>query len=105
MSPPGAMPPHDETQTGRIPIVVLYSRPGCHLCDQMKIVVEEVGQEVEFRLEVIDISVDIELDRRYGREIPVLLVDGRFLAKYRVSAGEFLRALRGPVEQGGAAAD
>ncbi len=77
--------------------VVIYSRPGCHLCDEMKTVVERVGRAWPLRVSEIDISGDPDLERRYGVEIPVLLVDGRKAAKYRVSESELERILAGRV--------
>jgi hypothetical protein len=75
--------------------LTLYSKPGCHLCDDMKEVIDAVGARVPLTLEVVDISTDPELTARYGLEIPVLLVDGRKAAKYRVTAGELERLCRG----------
>jgi glutaredoxin len=76
--------------------LTLYSRPGCHLCDEMKAVIARVVGEraVDITLEEIDISTDAELESRYGTEIPVLLVNGRKVAKYRVTEGELTRMLR-----------
>jgi len=75
--------------------LTLYSRPGCHLCEEMKAivrgVVERYGEPVA--IDEIDISTDPELEARYGLEIPVLLLNGRKIAKYRVTAGELARAL------------
>jgi len=67
-------------------VLTVYSRPGCHLCDEMKAVVQRVvrTQQAPFQIEEIDISTDPELEARYGLEIPVLLVDGRKVAKYRI---------------------
>lgn len=73
--------------------VTIYSRPDCHLCDEMKAIVEIVGRDVSFHLEEIDISTDATLEARYGLEIPVLEVDGRKAAKYRVSEDELRRIL------------
>jgi len=67
------------------PLVVLYSKPGCHLCDEMKHVVDRVGSRIPFTLKVVDISTDRDLLERYGLEIPVLEIDGRKVAKYRIS--------------------
>ena len=75
--------------------VTLYSRPGCHLCDDMKAVVQRVGQEMPIAIEIVDISTDPELDAQYGLEIPVLLVNGKKAAKYRVSEAELIRILQG----------
>jgi len=77
-------------------ILTLYSRPGCHLCDEMKAVVQRASQAVDapIAIEEIDISTDPELEARYGLEIPVLLMDGKKAAKYRVAEGDLTRMLR-----------
>ena len=73
--------------------VTIYSRQGCHLCDQMKAVVERVGRSVAIAVEEIDISTDPALEARYGVDIPVLLVGGKKAAKYRVTEEELRRIL------------
>lgn len=77
-------------------VLTLYSRPGCHLCDEMKTAVARAvrGLEMPVTIDEIDISTDAELERRYGLEIPVLLVDGRKAAKYRVTEDELRRLLQ-----------
>ena len=77
--------------------LTLYSRPGCHLCDEMKAVVARVVRELEtpVTIDEVDISIDADLEARYGLEIPVLLIDGKKAAKYRVTEGELTRILRG----------
>ena len=75
-------------------ILTVYSRPGCHLCDEMTAVIERVVRGTAWTVEKVDISTDAELEARYGLEIPVLLVDGRKAAKYRVSEGELRRILK-----------
>lgn len=72
---------------------VLYTRPGCHLCDQMKAVVRRVAETHPLSVEEIDISGDAELERVYGEAIPVLMMDGRKVAKYRISEAELVRML------------
>src|SRR5881398_3460238 len=54
--------------------VVIYTRPGCHLCDNMKATVRRVAQASPqpVAIEEIDISSHPELERLYGQEIPVL---------------------------------
>ena len=73
--------------------LIIYSRPGCHLCDDMKAVVTRVAGASALSLAIreIDISTDRELEARYGFEIPVLLVDGKKVAKYRVTEADLLR--------------
>ena len=75
--------------------ITIYSRPGCHLCDEMKAVVRRTleGTRTMARVEEVDISTDPDLEARYGVEIPVLLVDGRKAAKYRISERELTRIL------------
>jgi len=82
---------------GSVIVLTLYSRPGCHLCDEMKAVVQRVvrAERVPITVEEIDVSTSEELEARYGLEIPVLLVDGRKVAKYRLTERELIRALAG----------
>ena len=73
--------------------LTLYRRPGCHLCDDMKAVVQRVAGSSPIAIEIVDISTDPQLEARYGLEIPVLLVDGKKAAKYRVTEEELRRIL------------
>jgi glutaredoxin len=86
------MPP----RRGFVIALTIYSRPGCHLCDEMKAAVRRVARWVTapITIEEIDISTDPDLEARYGLEIPVLLVDGKKVAKYRVSDEDLTRLLR-----------
>ena len=79
--------------------LTIYSRPGCHLCEEMKGVVWRVARAEPGTVSVreVDISNDVELESRYGLEVPVLLADGRKIAKYRVTEDEVRRALAGRV--------
>lgn len=74
----------------------VYSRPGCHLCEDMKVIVGRTARTaaVPLSIEEVDISGDPELEARYGLEIPVLEIDGRKIAKYRISEAELTRALQ-----------
>jgi hypothetical protein len=56
--------------------VTLYGRPGCHLCDDARAVIEQVRATHPFRLEEIDIERDDALFKRYLERIPVVAVDG-----------------------------
>jgi hypothetical protein len=61
----------------------------------MKAVVHRVARSVPFSFEEVDISGRAELERLYGLEIPVLTIDGKKAAKYRVTESELLRILNG----------
>ena len=76
--------------------LTIYSRPGCHLCDEMKTVVSAVVKELPggtITVEHIDIASDPTLEGLYREEIPVLFVDGRKAAKYRITESELRRRL------------
>ena len=77
--------------------LTIYSKPGCHLCDEMKIVVRRVVESARapIALEEIDITADPDLEARYGIDIPVLLVDGKKAAKYRIGEMELRRMVEG----------
>jgi glutaredoxin len=65
-------------------VVTLYGKAGCHLCEEARVVVEQVRAERGFELEQVDITVDPVLFRRYGERIPVLVVDGEEAFEYVV---------------------
>ena len=86
--------------------LTLYSRPGCHLCDEMKAVVQRVAMSFPLtpvKIAEIDISTDPALDERYGAEIPVLLVEGKKVAKYRIGEDELRRVLLAREREAGGA--
>lgn len=69
--------------------IQLLTRPGCHLCEMARALVEEDG--LSFQL--VDVDADAELADLYGFRIPVLLVDGRPVAEGRLTAEGLRRAL------------
>ena len=56
--------------------VRLYSRPGCHLCEDTLQAVESLRNDYDFLLEEINIDEDPALKERLGQQIPVITVDG-----------------------------
>jgi glutaredoxin len=73
--------------------LTIYTKPGCHLCDEMKAVVRRTIVDRDISLEDVDISTDPGLLDRYGLEIPVLMIDDRKVAKYRITEGELRRLI------------
>ena len=59
-----------------IPQVVLYGRPGCHLCDDARAVLQRVRESHSFELTERDIESDEALMRAYLERIPVVTIDG-----------------------------
>jgi hypothetical protein len=75
--------------------VVLYARPGCHLCDEARVVIEEARAEVAFVFQEVDIESDDALVRDYGMRIPVVAIDGDELFEISVDRASLLAAVRG----------
>ena len=75
-------------------IVTLYTRPGCHLCDEAKAAMRDSGCEDEYRLEEINIDEDPDLRDKYGYDIPVVFINGVKAFKHRVDPRQFRSKLR-----------
>ena len=75
--------------------ITLYTRPGCHLCDDARVVVERVCADLGESFEEVDITTDDDLADRFGEDIPVTFVDGKQHDFWRVSEDRLRAALRG----------
>ena len=73
--------------------ITLYTRPGCHLCEEAKAAIEPLVEEFGARLREVNIDEDRDLTDRYGWDIPVLFVGTRKVAKHRVNLEQFRRCL------------
>ena len=69
--------------------VIIYSRPGCHLCDEAKAVIQSAGYNDLFTLEEVNIESDDELLRKYKYDIPVITIDDVESFIHRVQPQEF----------------
>jgi len=74
--------------------VTLYSRPGCHLCDDARTALERVRRRQPFDLVEVDIERDDALHRAYLERIPVVEVDGEELFEYFVDEATLAARLR-----------
>jgi glutaredoxin len=74
--------------------VTLYSRRGCHLCEEAKAAIAPVLREFGTVLHEVNIENDPVLEQRYGWEIPVIFIGPRKAAKHRVDVEQFRRQLR-----------
>jgi hypothetical protein len=74
-------------------LVTLYGKPGCHLCDEARAVVERVRAQRPFELRELDVSLDPVLYREYGERIPVLALDGEELFEFHVEEAVLLERL------------
>lgn len=75
------------------PVLTLVGTADCHLCHEMRQVVEHLLPDLELALVERDVAEHPEL-ARYRLEIPVLLLDGEELARHRVSEADLRRRLR-----------
>ena len=73
--------------------ITLYTRPGCHLCEEMKLQIAAAGCQEMFVLEEVNIDNDAELAARFGCDIPVLNINGKEAFRHRLTSAEFKAAL------------
>jgi glutaredoxin len=73
--------------------ITLYTRAGCHLCEDAKAVLDRVREQTGEGYAEVDISTDPELTAEYGDRIPVVLLDGREHGYWRVEEQRLLRDL------------
>jgi hypothetical protein len=73
--------------------VILYGKPGCHLCDVVQQVIEEVGRTVPLRLVKRNILDDPADFARYQFDIPVIIVGGKEVARHRLTAADLQAAI------------
>ena len=78
--------------------VILYSKPGCHLCEVMKKEMAKADCAELYKLQEINIESDAELFARYRYDIPVLMIDGVEAFRHRVTADSFRDYLSKSVE-------
>jgi glutaredoxin len=87
------------TEDGRLQLaaprdVTLYTRPGCHLCEEAKQQIAPLLKEFSARLTEINIDEDPDLRARYDYDVPVIFLGARKVAKHRVNLTQFRRQLR-----------
>ena len=80
--------------------VIIYSRPGCHLCDDAKAAILSAGCSDQFLLEEINIESSEELLAKYRYDIPVITIDGVETFIHRVDPEEFRTRIRNEIRGG-----
>ena len=83
------------SETDAVHQVVLYSRPGCGLCDEAREIVLAERERTPFELDEVDVSGDDGLELEYGIRIPVVVVDGEEAFEIRVDPAAFGTLVRG----------
>ena len=87
------------TEEGRLQLagprdVTIYSRPGCHLCEEAKEQIAPLLKEFGAHLTEINIDEDAQLRAQYDYDVPVIFLGARKAAKHRVDLVQFRRQLR-----------
>ncbi len=75
------------------PRIVLFTKPGCHLCDDMREQLDLALRGTSVHVDEVDIAGDLDVYMRYRHDIPVLLVDGREVARHRITDETLREAL------------
>jgi glutaredoxin len=73
--------------------VTLYTRKGCHLCEEAKAQMAPLLREFGARLREVDIDADESLRALYDVDVPVIFLGGRKVAKHRLDLAQFRRQL------------
>jgi glutaredoxin len=74
-------------------ILTLYSKPGCHLCDDLREFLNELAPELALTVREVDIEKDSTVFDRYRHRIPVLVMNGREIVEGKVSERDLRAAL------------
>ena len=73
--------------------ITLYTRPGCHLCDDAADLLEDLARATPLRVTEVNILTDVDLYERYKHSIPVVAIAGGPTLQAPIRAGELARAL------------
>jgi glutaredoxin len=73
--------------------IILYSKPGCHLCEDAKAALATLAPYFVFSLEERDITQDALAFEKYRYTIPVMQIDGKIQLEARIDANKLQRAL------------
>jgi glutaredoxin len=76
------------------PLVTIYSRSGCHLCQSAEATIENLIEELNFNLEIKLIDDNPELEKLYGHEVPVIHINGEHHDFFRVDVERFRSCLQ-----------
>jgi glutaredoxin len=74
--------------------ITLYTKPGCHLCDRAKEVILRCRNQIHFDYDEINIETDESLNHLYRNDIPVILLDGREIARHFIRERNLLNLLQ-----------
>jgi glutaredoxin len=85
---------NEPTEASMPTTVTLYTKPGCHLCEDVLQTLREVGTRLSFELKIVDIEQDDALQKRYMLDIPVVCIDGEQFSAYFLDKDAFEHKLK-----------
>lgn len=75
-------------------LIEIYSRPGCHLCDQARAVIEDFRRIYSMTFRTVNVETSADLEKRYGTDIPIVFLNGEEAFRHRVDRSELERKLK-----------
>jgi glutaredoxin len=76
------------------PVVTLYTRAGCHLCERVAGLIEQAREQVKFVVEVRDIDAEPRLKALYDWEVPVVAINGKNLFGHQMELSAFVKRIQ-----------
>jgi glutaredoxin len=73
--------------------LTLYTRHGCHLCEDMAEMLAELAAEMRFSVQSVDISDNAMLEQTYGSRVPVLMLADKQICEYFLDPHALQQAL------------
>ena len=74
--------------------VTVYSRSGCHLCEIAIDRINSVINDYKFTLDIVLIDQNSELEKEFGEQVPVILIDNKIHDYWRVDLERFTTAIK-----------
>jgi len=74
--------------------VTVYSRSGCHLCEIAIDRISSVINDYKFTLDIVLIDQNSELEKEFGEQVPVILIDNKIHDYWRVDLERFTKAIK-----------
>jgi glutaredoxin len=73
--------------------ITLYTKPGCGLCEEAEEIIKAVRAQQQFEIERRNILDDLADYERYKHDIPVILINGREIARHHLAEAVLVEAL------------
>jgi glutaredoxin len=78
---------------------VLYTRQGCHLCEDAWLLVQKEQKRYQFQFNVVDVDTDENLFKQFGDQVPVVMVDGQIRFRGGINPVLLRRLLQAEVQK------